>query len=182
VGLHRRKLNRPGGSRVDSSERFVLLFTIEVTLDQILGNWYHFIKPTHRIKNFLTVKLLLNVVLCSLVGCGTLRMSLWNQGGGGPKKFGNQCFRRTFLDFVLINFKSGMFAWHKWFAKICLKSSKFGFPEEELAAEDSPIRDHFPGQICNPTTSAVYFVPLKYNVTWEQRCVTIDFPHVWLYR
>jgi hypothetical protein len=37
-------------------------------------------------------------------------MSLWNQEGGGPKKFGNHCFRRTFLAFVFIDFKSGVFA------------------------------------------------------------------------
>jgi hypothetical protein len=38
---------------VDPSERVVRLFTIEVTLDQTLENWYHFIKPIHRIKNLL---------------------------------------------------------------------------------------------------------------------------------
>jgi hypothetical protein len=41
---------------VSPSGRVVRLFRIEVTLDQILGNWFHFIKPTHRIKNLLTVK------------------------------------------------------------------------------------------------------------------------------
>jgi hypothetical protein len=49
------------------SERVVLLFTIEVTLDQTLGNWCHFIKPNHRIKNLLTVKQLLNVASCFIV-------------------------------------------------------------------------------------------------------------------
>jgi hypothetical protein len=29
---------------------------LEVTLDQTLGNWSHFIKPIHRIENLLTVK------------------------------------------------------------------------------------------------------------------------------
>jgi hypothetical protein len=33
-----------------------LLFTIEAISRQTLGNWYHFIKPIHRIKNLLTVK------------------------------------------------------------------------------------------------------------------------------
>jgi hypothetical protein len=33
----------------------VRLFTIEVTSGQKLGNWHHFIKPIHRIKNLLTV-------------------------------------------------------------------------------------------------------------------------------
>jgi hypothetical protein len=42
---------------VDLSERVDSLFTIEVTLEQKLGNWYHFIKRTHRIKNLLTAKL-----------------------------------------------------------------------------------------------------------------------------
>jgi hypothetical protein len=41
---------------VGPSDRDVRFFTIEVTLDQTLGNWYHFIKPIHRIKNLLTVK------------------------------------------------------------------------------------------------------------------------------
>jgi hypothetical protein len=45
-----------------SSERFVRLFTTEVGLDQTLGNWYHFIKPIHRIKNLVRVKKLLNAV------------------------------------------------------------------------------------------------------------------------
>jgi hypothetical protein len=60
---------------VGPSERVVRLFTIEVTLDQTLGNWYHFIKPIHRIKNLLTAKKLLNVVstrillLSFLMGC-----------------------------------------------------------------------------------------------------------------
>jgi hypothetical protein len=49
---------RQGALEVGPSERVVRLFTIEVTLDQILGNWCHFIKPIHRI----TVKELLNVV------------------------------------------------------------------------------------------------------------------------
>jgi hypothetical protein len=44
---------------VGPSERDVRSFTIEVTLDQTLGNWYHF-KPIHRIKNLLTVKYLLS--------------------------------------------------------------------------------------------------------------------------
>jgi hypothetical protein len=36
------------------SERIFHLFPIEVTLDQTMINWYHFIKPIHRIKNLLT--------------------------------------------------------------------------------------------------------------------------------
>jgi hypothetical protein len=36
---------------VGPSECVVSLLTIEVSLDQTLGNWYHFIKPIHRIKN-----------------------------------------------------------------------------------------------------------------------------------
>jgi hypothetical protein len=49
-----------GGAGVGPSKRFVCLFTIGVTSDQTLGNWSHFIKPIHRIKNLLTVKQLLN--------------------------------------------------------------------------------------------------------------------------
>jgi hypothetical protein len=37
------------------------LFTIEVTLDRTLGNWYHLIKSNHCFKNLLTVKYLLDV-------------------------------------------------------------------------------------------------------------------------
>jgi hypothetical protein len=51
------------------SERADRLFTIEATLDQTLGNWFHFIKPTHRIKNLLTVKYFILLLLPSLVGC-----------------------------------------------------------------------------------------------------------------
>jgi hypothetical protein len=51
-----------GAVEVGSSDRVIRLFTIEVTLDQALGNWCHFIKPVTRIKNLLTVKQLLNVV------------------------------------------------------------------------------------------------------------------------
>jgi hypothetical protein len=47
---------------VGPSDRVVRLFMIEITLDQTQGNWYHFIKPSHRIKDLLTVKWLLNVV------------------------------------------------------------------------------------------------------------------------
>jgi hypothetical protein len=35
---------------VGPSERVVSLLTIEVTLDQTLGNWYRYIKPIHLIK------------------------------------------------------------------------------------------------------------------------------------
>jgi hypothetical protein len=45
-----------GALEVGPSERIFRLFTVEVTLDQTLGNWYHFIKPINRIKNLLTVK------------------------------------------------------------------------------------------------------------------------------
>jgi hypothetical protein len=58
VGLPR------GALEVGPSECVVRLFTIEVTLDQTLGNWYQFIKPIHRIKNLLTLKYLLNAVSC----------------------------------------------------------------------------------------------------------------------
>jgi hypothetical protein len=47
---------RQGAPEVGSSERVVCLFTIKVTLRQTMGNWYHFIKPIHRIKNSLRVK------------------------------------------------------------------------------------------------------------------------------
>jgi hypothetical protein len=49
VGLH------SGALQVGPQERVVRLFTIEVTLERTLWNWYHFIKPIHRIKNLLTV-------------------------------------------------------------------------------------------------------------------------------
>jgi hypothetical protein len=49
---------------VGLSEHVVLLLMIEVILDQILVNWYLFMKPIHRIKNLLTVKQLLNVGSC----------------------------------------------------------------------------------------------------------------------
>jgi hypothetical protein len=73
-------------------------FSIEVTLDQILRKWHHFIKPFRRIKNLLTVKPLLNAVyyfivflsgLCKPLFCEkeALGMSSWNQGSGGPKHF-----------------------------------------------------------------------------------------------
>jgi hypothetical protein len=45
-----------GGLEVGPSERVLRLFTIEVTLDQTLGNWCHLIKPILRIKDLLTVK------------------------------------------------------------------------------------------------------------------------------
>jgi hypothetical protein len=45
-----------GALEVGTSERVVRLFTIEVTLDKTLGNWYPFIKSIHRIRNLLTVK------------------------------------------------------------------------------------------------------------------------------
>jgi hypothetical protein len=47
---------RQGLLEVDFSEPLVRLFTTEVSLEQTLGNWYQFTKPTHRIKNLLTVK------------------------------------------------------------------------------------------------------------------------------
>jgi hypothetical protein len=36
-------------------EHVVRLFTIEVTLGQTLGKWYHFIEPNHRIEEFTRV-------------------------------------------------------------------------------------------------------------------------------
>jgi hypothetical protein len=55
VELPRRALRGRGTAgkalEVGPSEHVVRLFTIEVTLDQILGNFYHFIQPIHRIKN-----------------------------------------------------------------------------------------------------------------------------------
>jgi hypothetical protein len=51
-----------GALEMGLSDRVVGLFTIEVTSHQTLGNWYHFIKPIHRIKNLLTVKYLLNAM------------------------------------------------------------------------------------------------------------------------
>jgi hypothetical protein len=107
---------------VGLSECAIRLFTIEATLDQILGNRCHFFKPIHRIKNLLTVKWLLNVVSYFIiiflsgqtavlknayyrVGQGTLGMRLWNQGGGGPKKFANHC-SKLLISFVSCGVKS----------------------------------------------------------------------------
>jgi hypothetical protein len=45
-----------GALEVGTSGRTIRLFTIEVTLDETMGNWYHFIKPILRIKNLLTMK------------------------------------------------------------------------------------------------------------------------------
>jgi hypothetical protein len=63
--LSRGTLRGKGGGwralEVGPSMRVVRLVKIEVTLDQALGNWYHF-KPIHRIKHLLTVKYLLNAV------------------------------------------------------------------------------------------------------------------------
>jgi hypothetical protein len=56
-----------GVLEVGSSERVVHIFTIEVTFDQTLQNWYHFKKPIHRTENLLTVKQLLNTVSYSIV-------------------------------------------------------------------------------------------------------------------
>jgi hypothetical protein len=52
----------PWGAGGGHSERVVRLFTTEVTSDQILGNWYHFIKPNNSIKNLLRVNYLRNTV------------------------------------------------------------------------------------------------------------------------
>jgi hypothetical protein len=51
-----------GALELGLSEHVIRLFVIEVTLDQILRKWHHFIKPFRRIKNLLTVKPLLNAV------------------------------------------------------------------------------------------------------------------------
>jgi hypothetical protein len=56
-----------GVLKVGPSKCDVRLFMTEVTSDQTLGNWYHFIKPSHHIKNLLTVKQLLNVVYYFIV-------------------------------------------------------------------------------------------------------------------
>jgi hypothetical protein len=55
---------------VSPSGRVFRLLTIEVTLYQTLGNWYHFIEPILRIKNLLTVKYILNVVSYFIVLSG----------------------------------------------------------------------------------------------------------------
>jgi hypothetical protein len=49
---------RAGALGVGPSECVLRLFAIEVTSDQIVVNWYPFIKPSHRIKNLLTVVVL----------------------------------------------------------------------------------------------------------------------------
>jgi hypothetical protein len=54
VGLPRGALRGKGVLGMGPSVGVVRLFTIEMTLDQTFENWYHFIKPTHRIKNLLT--------------------------------------------------------------------------------------------------------------------------------
>lgn len=51
-----------GALEVGTSKSIAPLFITEVTLDQILGKWYHFIKPIQCIKNLLTAKQLLNVL------------------------------------------------------------------------------------------------------------------------
>jgi hypothetical protein len=53
---------RGKGVAVGSFQLALQLFTIEVTLDKTVENWYQFMKPIHCIKNLLTVKKLLNVV------------------------------------------------------------------------------------------------------------------------
>jgi hypothetical protein len=63
-----------GALEVGHSMCTVRLFTIEVTVEQALGNWYHFIKPIHSLKNFLKVKQLLIwylilLLLSFLMGC-----------------------------------------------------------------------------------------------------------------
>jgi hypothetical protein len=85
----------------------------EVISDQTLKNWYHSIKLIHCNKSLLTMKcglsfycyysylpsrVLQTDILKNAfygVGQGSLGMSLWNKGGGGPKKFGNHSFRMS---------------------------------------------------------------------------------------
>jgi hypothetical protein len=45
-----------GAPEAGPFEHVVRLLKTEVTLDKTLGKWYHFIKPTNRIKNLLTIK------------------------------------------------------------------------------------------------------------------------------
>jgi hypothetical protein len=56
LGVHYEARGMQETLKVGSSEHIVCLFTTEVTLDQTPGNWYHFIKLIHLIKNLLTVK------------------------------------------------------------------------------------------------------------------------------
>jgi hypothetical protein len=55
LGVTKRQECDWGSLNMGPSERSVHLFTIEMTLDQTLGNWHHF-KPIHPIKNILTKK------------------------------------------------------------------------------------------------------------------------------
>jgi hypothetical protein len=57
---------RQGVLEVGNSNRIVRLFVVAMTLDQILGNWYRFIKPAHRIKNLVIVNLLWYLILLLL--------------------------------------------------------------------------------------------------------------------
>jgi hypothetical protein len=52
-------------------------------------------------------------------------------------------------------------------------------PEEELVAEDSPIRDCPHGWSIKRTVVALCLLPLKCCVTWEHCCVAVDFSHAW---
>jgi hypothetical protein len=67
MGLPREVISGKRVLEVGPSEDVVLLLTIEVTLDQILGKWYYVIKHIHRIKDLLNVVSYLIVFF--LCGC-----------------------------------------------------------------------------------------------------------------
>lgn len=87
-----------GALEVDPSDRFVRLFTIEVPIDQMLGRWYYFIKPIHRINNLLTAKWLLHMVSYFIVLvfrsglCKTAVLKNTVYRSGDRKNFWNHCF------------------------------------------------------------------------------------------
>jgi hypothetical protein len=62
---------KQGALEMGLSEHVVHLFTIEVTFEETLGNWYHVIKPIHGIQNLLTVKFsgLLDFWTSSILQC-----------------------------------------------------------------------------------------------------------------
>jgi hypothetical protein len=88
---------------------------LEMTLDQTLGNWFHFIKLIHHIKNWLTAKSVQNWLTYFIVFLSGLckRKSLWNQEDDGHKRFENHLYKwNPLLRLNKLQFRTQQ--WEKW--------------------------------------------------------------------
>lgn len=85
---------------------------------------------------------------------------------GLPKKTTN----RGLLHFMMFSFKSGMSVDWNALHRPVVKVSNRESPEEELVAEESPLKDCIPVGLFKLTVAAMYLLSPKCYTHWERPC------------